>query len=253
MLTRVLRQSLIDTDTNSYSRAYGELNRLKSLEPELTLRNLFLEKIATCAPSWASAIQTRIGKHTDVQPPGNPESAWEWRQLHDELERRAAVSLDDLQERIESLNNQLLEVTSTLVENQTWLNQLKTVKPEEKRALNAYATLQAKKTKGGKGKKDETIRTAARKEMEMAKSAVPVWIMPLNEVVENFNPINTRFDVVIIDEASQSDPLAMFALYLGKQAVVVGDDEQVTPTAPMVETEEIMKLIRTYLHDIPHQ
>ena len=88
---------------------------------------------------------------------------------------------------------------------------------------------------------DESIRAAARKEMETAKGAVPVWIMPLNEVVENFNPMNTRFDVVIIDEASQSDPLAMFALYLGKQTIVVGDDEQVTPTAPGIEAEEIMK------------
>jgi superfamily I DNA and/or RNA helicase/very-short-patch-repair endonuclease len=253
-LTRELRQSLLDADSKSYTQVYTELNRLKSLEPDVILRTALLEKIIVFAPAWASAIQTRNLKHGDIQPPGNPESAWEWRQLHDELERRASVSLEDLQERIESLNNQLLEITSLLVEKQTWLNQLKTVEPEEKRALNAYATLQSKKTKGGKGKKDETIRAAARKEMETAKGAVPVWIMPLAEVVENFNPLNTRFDVVIIDEASQSDPLAMFALYLGKQAVVVGDDEQVTPLAPMgIETEEIMKLIRTYLSDIPHK
>lgn len=254
ILTRKIRQSLLDTDPKTYAHAYAELDRLKSVEPELKTRHSLLEKITPFAPAWAAIIQTRTAKHGDIQPPGNPESAWEWRQLHDELERRASVSLEDLQQSIEGLNNQLLEVTSTLVEKQTWLNQLKTVANEEKQALNAYATLQAKKTKGGKGKKDETIRAAARKEMETAKGAVPVWIMPLNEVVENFNPINTRFDVVIIDEASQSDPLAMFALYLGKQAVVVGDDEQVTPLAPMgIETEEIMKLIRTYLSDIPHK
>ncbi len=158
-----------------------------------------------------------------------------------------------MQERIEGLNKQLLEVTSKLVEKQTWLKQIKTVQPVQREALNAYATLQAKKTKGGRGKMDETVRAAARREMETAKDAVPVWIMPLNEVIENFNPISTRFDVVIIDEASQSDPLAMFALYLGKQAIVVGDDEQVTPTASGIEADEIMKIIKTYLSDIPHQ
>ncbi len=252
-LARDLRQSLIDGEPRAYSLAHKELNRLKILESDIQVRVALLTKINTHAPAWASAIQTRLLKHGGIQPPGNPESAWEWRQLHDELERRASVSLEDLQERIESLNEQLLEITSKLVEKQTWLNQIKTVEPEERQALSAYATLQSKKTKGGKGKMDESIRAAARREMETAKGAVPVWIMPLNEVVENFNPINTRFDVVIIDEASQSDPLAMFALYLGKQAVVVGDDEQVTPTAPGIEAEEIKKLIRTYLYDIPRK
>ena len=253
MLTIELRQSLADMEPKNYSRIYTELNRIKSIEPDFKIRNSLLEKMSECAPSWASAIKTRHPQHSSTQMPGNSELAWEWRQLHDELERRASVSLEDLQEGIEGLNKQLLEVTSTLVEKQTWLKQLETVKPEEKRALNAYATLQAMKTKSGKGKKDESVRIAARREMEMAKGAVPVWIMPLNEVVENFNPLTTRFDVVIIDEASQADPLAMFALYLGKQTVVVGDDEQVTPTAPGIEVEEIMKLVRTYLSDIPHK
>jgi very-short-patch-repair endonuclease/superfamily I DNA/RNA helicase len=252
-LTRSLRQSLIDMDYDSYVNAYKELDRLKSLESDLKLRNSYLKRLAVCAPAWSSSIQTRLDNHGDVKVHGDSGLAWEWRQLNDELERRASVSLEDLQERIESLNIQLLDATSKLVEKQTWLKQIQTVEPKERQALNAYATLQAKKTKGGKGKMDETIRTAARKEMETAKGAVPVWIMPLNEVVENFNPTNTRFDVVIIDEASQSDPLAMFALYLGKQAVVVGDDEQVTPTASGLESDEIMKLIRTYLSDIPHK
>lgn len=253
MLTIELRQSLAGMEPKNYSKIYTELNRIKSIEPDFKIRNSFLEKISECAPTWASAIKTRQPQHSNTQIPGNPESAWEWRQLHDELERRASVSLEDLQEGIEGLNKQLLEVTSILVEKQTWLKQLETVKPEEKRALNAYSTLQAMKTKSGKGKKDESVRAAARREMETAKGAVPVWIMPLNEVVENFNPLTTRFDVVIIDEASQADPLAMFALYLGKQTVVVGDDEQVTPTAPGIEVDEIMKLVRTYLNDIPHK
>ena len=60
--------------------------------------------------------------------------------------------------------------------------------------------------------------------------------MPLNEVADSFDPRTTRFDVVIIDEASQCDPTAMFALYLGRQAVIVGDDEQVTPLGAKTNT-----------------
>jgi superfamily I DNA and/or RNA helicase len=46
--------------------------------------------------------------------------------------------------------------------------------------------------------------------------------------VENFNPRTNHFAVVIIDEASQADVLALSVLYMGKQVIVVGDNEQVT-------------------------
>jgi hypothetical protein len=89
---------------------------------------------------------------------------------------------------------------------------------------------------------DADMRAGARREMSVAKGAVPVWIMPLNEVAESFDPRHTRFDIVIIDEASQCDPTAMFALYLGRQTVIVGDDEQVTPVATGVKMEPVQML-----------
>ena len=110
-----------------------------------------------------------------------------------------------------------------------------------------------KLTKTGKGVRDAELRAAARREMSSAKDAVPVWIMPLVEVAETFDPRKTRFDVVIIDEASQCDPSSLFALYLGKQAIVVGDDEQVTPVAVGVDSGEIGKLIRVFLEAVPHK
>ena len=76
--------------------------------------------------------------------------------------------------------------------------------------------------------------------------------MPLNEVAETFDPRSARFDVVIIDEASQCDPTAMFALYLGHQTIIVGDDEQVTPVAVGVDMEQVQKLIQVHLQGIPH-
>ncbi len=80
-----------------------------------------------------------------------------------------------------------------------------------------------------------------------------MWIMPLTEVADAFDPRKARFDVVIIDEASQCDPCSMFALYLGRQTVIVGDDEQVTPVAVGVDSEEMIKLIHTHLEGVPHK
>jgi very-short-patch-repair endonuclease len=110
-----------------------------------------------------------------------------------------------------------------------------------------------KLTKTGKGVRDAELRAAARREMTTAKDAVPVWIMPLAEVADTFDPSKARFDVVIIDEASQCDPSSLFALYLGRQTIVVGDDEQVTPVAVGVQAEEVTKLIRIFLNGVPHK
>jgi hypothetical protein len=50
---------------------------------------------------------------------------------------------------------------------------------------------------------------------------------------------------VIIDEASQSDVTELPALLRGKKILVVGDDRQVSPTAPFVTQEKIGQLATT--------
>ncbi|MFQ9696919.1 MAG: DEAD/DEAH box helicase, partial [Zhenhengia sp.] len=104
----------------------------------------------------------------------------------------------------------------------------------------------------GKGRNRELLKQEARKLMPKCQKAVPVWIMPLDKVAEHFDPRENVFDVVIIDEASQADVTALIALYLGKQVLIVGDDEQVSPLAVGENTEEIERLIKTYLEDVPN-
>jgi very-short-patch-repair endonuclease/Cdc6-like AAA superfamily ATPase len=248
-----LREAIQSYQVVDYAAAHQELMRLKDLEPTLTRRADLLDRLTRSAAAWASAIENRLPRHADSQPPGDPHIAWEWRQLNDELDRRAAVSLDQLQQRIERLAQQLLEVTAALVEKLTWLKQIQQTDSAQKQALGAFAAMRNKLTKTGKGVRDAELRAAARREMSSAKDAVPVWIMPLVEVAETFDPRKTRFDVVIIDEASQCDPSSLFALYLGKQAIVVGDDEQVTPVAVGIDSGEIGKLIRVFLEAVPHK
>ncbi|MFZ2627560.1 MAG: AAA domain-containing protein, partial [Rugosibacter sp.] len=84
------------------------------------------------------------------------------------------------------------------------------------------------------------------------RAAVPVWVMPVSMIAENFDPRTTRFDVVIVDEASQADLNALIPVYLGSQVVVVGDNEQVTPLGVGKAQAGLQNLIKTMLLGIPN-
>jgi superfamily I DNA and/or RNA helicase len=71
-------------------------------------------------------------------------------------------------------------------------------------------------------------------------------------VADNFNARNARFDVVIIDEASQSDVLGLLALYLADKSGVVGDHEQVSPSAVGQDLGIVQHLIDEHLEGVPN-
>jgi len=57
---------------------------------------------------------------------------------------------------------------------------------------------------------------------------------------------------VIVDEASQADVTGLLACYLGDQIAIVGDHEQVSPSAVGQNLDEITSLIEQYLVGIPN-
>jgi len=88
--------------------------------------------------------------------------------------------------------------------------------------------------------------------MKECRSAIPAWIMPVYRVAESVRPGADAFDVVIVDEASQSGPEALFLYYLGKQIVVVGDDKQISPDSVGIPRDDVELLRQRYIADLPH-
>jgi len=109
-----------DEDSNDYRDAYERLLELKSRQADLDLRRALLTKLESAAPSWAAAIRNRTGTHGRGEPPRDPAAAWTWRQLNDELDRRAGVSLEALQTKSEKLREQLRRVTVGLIDKRAW-------------------------------------------------------------------------------------------------------------------------------------
>src|SRR5712691_4515888 len=109
-----------DEDSNVYRDAYERLLELKSRQADLDLRRALLTKLESAAPAWAGAIRNRTGVYGRGEPPRDPAAAWIWRQLNDELDRRAVVSLEALQTRSEKFREQLRRVTVGLIDKRAW-------------------------------------------------------------------------------------------------------------------------------------
>jgi very-short-patch-repair endonuclease len=246
-----LLAAVANEDSNRYREAYERLLELKSKQADLDLRRSLLAKLETAAPAWAGAIRNRTGVHGRSEPPRDPGSAWTWRQLNDELDRRGSVSLEILQAKSEKLREQLRRVTIELIDKRSWSSQARRTSSRQRQALVGWLDT-IRRIGKGHGIRVSLLRSEAARKMSECRGAVPVWVMPLSRVVENFDPRTTRFDVVIIDEASQSDVMALVALYLGKTVLVVGDHEQVSPSAVGQDLSVIQNLIFQYLRGIPN-
>src|SRR5262249_17731507 len=247
----VLLQAQDSWDVETYEAACRELARLEGLRNAYDTRLALLARLEGAAPTWAYAIAQRTRLHDAPQPPGDANAAWRWRQWHQELERRAAVSMTALQERLDKTLDELRHLAAQIIELETWAKQCERTRLEERQALMGFVQT-IRRVGRGTGKRAPELLRQARQLLASARHAVPVWIMPLSRVYESFDPRETKFDVVIIDEASQSDVTALAALYLGREHIVVGDKEQVTPDAVGRRLEEVQRLIATELPGIPN-
>ncbi len=234
-----------------YEEACRELARLEGLRGTYNSRLALLAKLESEAPEWMRVIAQRCKPHDSSQPPGDAASAWRWRQWQQELDRRASVSMAVLQEQLDRVENALRQAATQIIEHETWAAQCERTGLKTQQALMGFVQTLRKVGKGT-GKRAPELLRQARQLLASARSAVPVWIMPLSRVYESFDPRETRFDVVIVDEASQSDVTALAALYLGHELVVVGDKEQVTPDAVGQKVEDVQRLISTDLQGIPN-
>jgi very-short-patch-repair endonuclease len=246
-----LREAVESKDPRAYRRGHTRLLELHELRSKLQRRNILLAQLETAAPGWAEAIRVRRGPHAIPTVPGDAAQAWTWRQIQNELDRRANVSIDELQTSIERVAAQQQAITIDLIDSRAWMFQARRTSLPQRQALIGWLDT-IRKIGKGTGIRAPRLRAEAAHKMTECWGAVPVWVMPLSRVVENFDPRKSRFDVVIIDEASQSDVMALVALYLGRNVVVVGDHEQVSPSAVGQEAAVIQNLIDQFLQGIPN-
>lgn len=241
-----------DLDENVYRHALYNLNFVLDKEVIWNKKRDLLQKIRDIAPKFANQIQNRVGIHAANCIPNNFNDAWKHFQLRNQIEMLNEIDSVKIQLDIEEINNKLMKNARELALEKAWHEQIKNQTHKQNQALHGWRDT-VKQIGKGTGKNAPRLKAKARELMIQCQTAIPVWIMALNRVVETFNPKETKFDVLIIDEASQANILSISAMYMAKKIIIVGDDEQVSPDSNFgLKSDDVNALIDQYLGDIPN-
>ncbi|WP_165550044.1 AAA domain-containing protein [Kribbella speibonae] len=156
-------------------------------------------------------------------------AAWAWASAKRFMvAHRKADQERQLATEFREVEDQLEHVTAALAAAEASRTCIARLSDDQQRALSTYRTHMSK-IGAGHGRKVREIRQAARAAMDKAQGAVPAWVVPLPNLLENLPAERDRFDVVIVDEASQIGIEHLYLLWMAPRIIVVGDDKQCTP------------------------
>lgn len=231
----------------------AELRRLSTLRPYFdVIRRVTTSIKGAGAPRWAARLRTiPATAELDAVTPTTWREAWNWRlaflflDLIDGHKR-----LHELFEERRRLTAALAWTYQDLVAEKTWLGVHRNSPDAVRQALQAY--LNSVQAMGaGTGVRAVRHRKTAREAMTRAYKAVPCWVLPQWRVSETIPAEIGLFDLVVIDEASQSDIWALPALLRGRKVLVVGDHKQVSPSAIGIPETKINELTSRFLGNQP--
>ena len=239
------------TSINHWEAAYQQINVLESLKPDYQRFNELFDQLAAQAPDWANKWRRQDVPECELYPP-HWQRSWWFQALKAYLQdiSDGTQKIAELEGKQNKLVNGLTKTKEKLVLSKVKLGLIENMTETHLRALKRWY-LAVRKLGKRRGKYAWRKEKLVQQEMRQAKDAVPVWIMPLYKVSETIPSEFSSFDVVIVDEASQCDLRALLALARGKKAIVVGDPEQISPDAAFIPVEEVQRLIKMYLSDIP--
>ena len=233
-------------DIEKYSETLKKLEVLAGKEELYKKHKDLLKNIKAVANLWGNELEKGLFNEKIE----NIYNAWKYKQISQTLKELVEKPYESLQEDLLEKSEELNKLTAELVTKKTWYNIVKFI--EEKDNLAVSQALRGWKQtiqKIGKGTGKNTVlyKKHAKEKMLLCQKIVPAWIMPLNKVFDTLNPVENKFDIVIVDEASQSDISSLILLYMAKKIIVVGDDKQVSPSDVGVNIDKINMFRRKYI------
>lgn len=247
-----LLESLTCLDEERYHATYHKNVKLLASKQALRDRDNLLRRLEEACPVMANQLSKTFSESKWEERCTQFVDAWRWNQAIrwiSELSNPQTFKRHSLD--LEKSQSEIRDTLRNLAGAKAWDHTFRRLTEIQRQHLVSWS-MAVRRVGKGKGKYAEKHRRDARFHMDQCRGAIPAWIMPIHKVVETVRPGRDAFDVIIVDEASQSGPEALFLLYLGKQLVVVGDDKQISPDTVGLDRSDVDALRDQFLKDIPH-
>jgi very-short-patch-repair endonuclease len=246
-----LTKAILNRDTKAYSDAWNELCQLIEDRQRLENREAIFQAIERHAPRLAAMLAGDSANPAWDDRLGRIEQAWNWSRANAWLhEFHCDQDADKLEAEAKSLQKDIQHSMAGLAAEKAWRHCFDRLTEAQRQHLMAWTTA-VRRIGKGTGKNAEKHRRNAREHMDECRGAVPAWIMPFYRLAETVDAKPESFDVVIVDEASQSGPDTLALLYLAKQIIVVGDDQQISPEVGFVDHAAVDLLSERLIPDLP--
>jgi very-short-patch-repair endonuclease len=237
-----------------YAELMEELRRVAGLASNLAYVADAAKRLeAAGAPKLAARVRSVpvAASGEDITFPTTWREAWNWARVRTHLDQiEAREELLTLGRRRYEVEGGLARFYRDMVAKAAWLATKENATPRVLQALAGYGTA-VRRIGQGTGPNATRYRRDAREMMYDAAGAVPCWIMNHSRISEAMPADIGAFDLVIVDEASQSDLWALPAILRGKRILVVGDDKQVSPDGGFIDSTRIQELLDRFLTDQP--
>ncbi|WP_201605670.1 AAA domain-containing protein [Psychrobacter sp. JCM 18903] len=242
--------SLSDDELQAdYQELLNELKRVNNLATDLqTVADVTQLIEDNGAPLWAKKLRYEPHNNSqDTLASDNWQQIWRIARLTSFID-----SIDGRKELVQlaktrgNLEVSLARLYQEAITKRAWLKVAENATPNVRASLEKYRSAIMRIGKGT-GKGAHYYRREAREASAGASAAIPCWIMPHYRISESLPAEFGSFDLVIIDEASQSDLTALPAIMRAKKVLIVGDDKQVSPEGVGLDIEKIRNLMAQYL------
>jgi len=247
-----LIEAVQNRDVTGYSEAFAALITIEQVRTDQSFRKRIDDRLEAQVKGLVNAVVCSLDDDAWDENFRVFDQAWHWAYADNWLQKRTDFTYQQgLWKRLNDTEERIGGLISESASLRAWTYFFNRLSHKEESALKAWREAVKAIRKGtGRSAKLARLRRAARGYMEECRSAIPVWIMPRYQVAEMIDPAPERYDVVIVDEASQLGVDSLFLFYVSKKLVVVGDDQQISPYGIGIPDATIAGLQHHYLKGI---
>jgi very-short-patch-repair endonuclease len=251
----LLIQAVEGRDVTAYSQAHDVVRKIEQARRDQDFRRRLESLLTVAVPGFVDAFARSVSDPAWDERFKDWEAAWCWAVADNWLAKRADPEhRDHLWQRRAEMDATIRSLIAESAALRAWSHFFNRLSHPEAAALRGWREAVRSMGKAtGRSTRIARLRREAREYMDKCRDAIPVWIMPRYLVAEMIDPAPDRYDLIIVDEASQLGVESLFLFYIAKKMIVVGDDQQISPYGVGIADEAVAELQRHYLEGIPHR